>query len=187
MERSHDELRRAVSAVEPNAAHRGLAAYQAEHPKTHLFTQNVDGLLRRAGATSVVELHGSLFRARCLGHAHRRALFEDFDPAARCTTCGSRLRTDVVLFEERAPEYQTLWTALSRARAADALVVIGTEGTVLPITELARQFPGRTLFNNLRPSPAIDEATFDVVLHQAAADAIHSVLATLEKWRADLA
>lgn len=65
--------------------------------------------------------------------------------------------------------------------------MIGTEGTVLPITELARQFPGRTLLNNLRPSSAIDEATFDDVLHQAAADAIHSVLATLEKWRADLA
>lgn len=50
--------------AQPNAAHHALAELQTLRPSTTLVTQNVDGLLARAGATRVLELHGSL--ALCL-------------------------------------------------------------------------------------------------------------------------
>ena len=54
-----------VAAAVPNAAHRALA--QLEDAHVHgLVTQNVDGLHQRAGSTSVVELHGSIARVRCI-------------------------------------------------------------------------------------------------------------------------
>ena len=51
----------------PNAAHRALAKLEAQGHVDMLVTQNVDGLHQRAGSVSVVDLHGRVDRARCLG------------------------------------------------------------------------------------------------------------------------
>ena len=53
-------------AAAPNAAHRALAALEAERRIEQLVTQNVDGLHQRAGSTRVIDLHGRLDRVRCL-------------------------------------------------------------------------------------------------------------------------
>lgn len=50
----------------PNPAHASLAALEAAGLFTGTITQNVDGLAQRAGARSVIELHGNLGRAICL-------------------------------------------------------------------------------------------------------------------------
>jgi NAD-dependent deacetylase sirtuin 5 len=34
--------------------------------KLSLITQNIDGLHQRAGSQKVIELHGSLFKTRCM-------------------------------------------------------------------------------------------------------------------------
>jgi NAD-dependent deacetylase len=184
-----DRLREASDAARPNAAHVALAALQRRHPDTLLLTQNVDTLLERAGATAVVHLHGRLDRLRCLGHAHPVPLTASgrAGAPARCPRCGARLRSDVVLFGEHAPEYARLWGALRRAGPQDALVVIGTQGGVLPVDDLVRTFPGRTLLNNLHASPHLDRTRFSAVVDGRAADVIDRVLATLDGWRAEAA
>ncbi|WP_245851859.1 NAD-dependent protein deacetylase [Mobilicoccus massiliensis] len=50
----------------PNAGHRVVAALQREGFVSSLITQNVDGLHQEAGATDVLELHGTLSLVRCL-------------------------------------------------------------------------------------------------------------------------
>jgi NAD-dependent deacetylase len=184
-----DSLRAAGASAGPNAAHVGLATYQARHPETLLFTQNVDTLLERAGAGEVVHLHGRLDRLRCLGHAHPLPVGPGGRAAAppRCPQCGSRLRSDVVLFGERAPGYDVLWRALRRARPGDALVVIGTQGSVLPVDEIMQAFPGRTLLNNLHESPWLDPERFTKVLPGRAAEVIEELVATLDEWRTESA
>lgn len=181
-----DGLRVAGMDAEPNAAHRALAAYQTRHPETLLLTQNVDVLLERAGAHDVVHLHGRLDRLRCLGHAHPVALGPGgrADAPARCPRCGARLRSDVVLFGEAAPEYATLRRVLRAARASDALVVVGTQGGVLPVDDIVRAFPGRTLLSNLHDSPHLDAARFTAVVPGRAAEVMDAVLAQVEAWRA---
>lgn len=62
-------------AFEPNAAHHALARWAP----LGLITQNVDRLHHKAGSRGVIELHGALFEARCLGCGaleHRDALQE---------------------------------------------------------------------------------------------------------------
>jgi NAD+-dependent protein deacetylase sirtuin 4 len=59
------------STASPNAAHQALAAMEREGHVLGLITQNVDRLHHAAGSTRVIELHGALAEARCLGCGER--------------------------------------------------------------------------------------------------------------------
>ena len=53
------------SDIHPNAAHEGLARLQQRGWVDALITQNVDRLHSKAGATDVIELHGTTHRYAC--------------------------------------------------------------------------------------------------------------------------
>jgi NAD-dependent deacetylase len=132
-------MRRATRRVEPSAAHRALAAFEAALPATSRFlvvTQNVDGLHRRAGSRSVVEIHGDLEHWRCEPCAHRFAP-EDADEPPGCPRCGRSARPDVVLFGE-APDVDREHEVKKHLRDCDAFVAIGTSGVVLPASSWVR-------------------------------------------------
>jgi NAD-dependent SIR2 family protein deacetylase len=57
---------RTVSRAVPNAGHAAVAALQRAGLLCGIVTQNVDGLHQAAGATGVIELHGSLADVTCL-------------------------------------------------------------------------------------------------------------------------
>ena len=57
---------RHVARAAPNAGHTAVAQLQSAGLLTGLVTQNVDGLHQAAGASDVVELHGTLERVVCL-------------------------------------------------------------------------------------------------------------------------
>jgi NAD-dependent SIR2 family protein deacetylase len=69
---------RHVSRAEPSAAHRALAALEAQGRLHWLITQNVDGLHGKAGSRRVIELHGRLDRVGCLecGRLESRTAFQ---------------------------------------------------------------------------------------------------------------
>jgi len=75
--RSHVGWRQ-VGDARPNAGHLAVAALQQGAQLSGIITQNVDGLHRAAGASDVVELHGSLHRVVCLncGDQTRRTALE---------------------------------------------------------------------------------------------------------------
>ncbi len=183
VERLLDMLRERVGASEPSAVHRGCAAIEREFPGTVHCTQNVDDLLERGGATEVVHLHGRITVLRCLLDGHAVETGYRRDPERRCPHCGSRLRSDVVLFEELAPEYATLYDQVARLGPADAFVVIGTHGSVVAVTPLVRAARGRKILNLLRPSEWIPDDLFDRVYYQPADDAIHLIRRDLAAWR----
>lgn len=54
------------SSARPNPAHHALADLEGAGAVHGVITQNVDGLHHAAGSRSVVELHGSLSRVKCL-------------------------------------------------------------------------------------------------------------------------
>jgi len=56
-----------ISAAKPNAAHKTLAALEAQGRIPVLVTQNVDGLHQAAGSVNVVDLHGRIDALRCMG------------------------------------------------------------------------------------------------------------------------
>ncbi len=52
--------------AQPNPAHRALVDLETAGRLATVITQNIDGLLQRAGATDVVELHGNIYTATCV-------------------------------------------------------------------------------------------------------------------------
>jgi len=54
------------AASAPNDGHEALAAFERLGLSNGIVTQNVDGLHLRAGSKRVVDVHGSIDRARCL-------------------------------------------------------------------------------------------------------------------------
>ncbi|MFP4567084.1 MAG: NAD-dependent protein deacetylase [Spirochaetaceae bacterium] len=55
-----------MNDIAPNAGHYAVARLQAAGAVRSVITQNVDGLHQAAGATDVIELHGSLAQVVCL-------------------------------------------------------------------------------------------------------------------------
>src|SRR5262249_9646179 len=100
-----------------------------------LVTQNVDGLHRAAGSRSVLEVHGSLSRTRCLGcEAVKDRGLEPLRNTPMCE-CGSRLRPDIVWFGEALPT--DIWeSAVVAAYQCNVLLVVGTSAVVHPAASL---------------------------------------------------
>ncbi len=125
---------RLVLEAKPTVSHCVLAAMEREDLLDAVITQNVDGLHQRAGSRRVVELHGSILRARCTvcGAKWRitRAPSDDELPL-RCPKCGGLARPDVVWFGEPLPS-DALREALALAARADAVIIVGTSGVVEP-------------------------------------------------------
>jgi NAD-dependent deacetylase len=125
----------ACLAVRPTRAHRDLDRLARSVPST-IVTQNVDGLHAAAGTPRVIELHGSIRRARCGRCGRVEALTEAPEGVPACAACGGRLRPDVVWFGETLAGDD-----VSRAEAAFAAatlaLVVGTSGVVWPAAGLA--------------------------------------------------
>lgn len=152
--RFYNARRVGLADVEPNPMHRLLASWQTRF-RTTLITQNIDNLLERAGASEVLHVHGFLTEMRCLACGS----VWDIGPTAwnpaedRCPKCGSitKVKPHVVFFNEAAPLYEPMSEALGSLEQDDVLVVIGTDGAVVPIGQVAEQLRCRKVLNNLEP------------------------------------
>ena len=133
----YDWRRGLIGACEPNAAHRTLAEMEQRLPDLTLITQNVDGLHQLAGSRHVLELHGNIWRTRCLGcdrvSEDHRVPLPEIPP--HCPKCGGPLRPDVVWFGESLPSQvlEAAWAAAARCRL---MLVIGTSAVVHPAASL---------------------------------------------------
>lgn len=126
------ELRRAkVLACAPHAGHTALAALQSAHPQVQVITQNIDGLLQRAGVRVAAELHGSLWRQRCAQHGLREDTAAGAYAQRRCPDCGGWLRPDITWFEDAVDEAVFARAGELIARAG-LFVSIGTSAVVYP-------------------------------------------------------
>jgi NAD-dependent deacetylase len=129
----YEARRRNMGSVEPNPGHLAIAEMQKLYEEFSVVTQNVDGLHRQAGSSRVLELHGSLWRARCAGDCGR--LLDPYPyPAPEIPPhceCGALLRPDVVWFGEGLPS-DVLDEGVALARSSDVTLVVGTSGVVWP-------------------------------------------------------
>jgi NAD-dependent deacetylase len=149
-----DYRRDLLRLVEPNPAHYELARWPDRFSELTLITQNIDGLHQKAGSHNVIELHGNISRARCLGCFARYETATDERPEA-CPGCGDFLRPDVVLFGELLPQ-GAFETAAARASECDLCFVIGTSAIVYPaasVPEIARAAGAYVCEVNLEHTP----------------------------------
>jgi NAD-dependent deacetylase len=150
-----------LAELKANPAHEAIAGWQASFQDLTVVTQNIDGLHQAAGSGNVIELHGNIWRGRCLecGSRHdvRELRFDDSVPL--CFDCGGVVRPDVILFGEMLPA-GAFEAAAMEAEACELCFVAGTSAVVYPaasIPEIARAAgaylvevnPEQTVLSNL--------------------------------------
>ena len=152
-----DHRRLALGHCQPNPAHLALAAWQERFETLTLVTQNIDGLHAAAGSRDVLELHGSIWTARCTLCGARgdiRRLPQDERPPG-CPECGDPMRPDVVLFGEMLP-MDVYRAAAEAAEACDLCFAVGTSAVVYPAADLpliARHAGAYVVEVNPEPTP----------------------------------
>ena len=127
----------ALGGALPNDGHRALADLERRGWIDAVVTQNVDGLHAGAGSRTVVEVHGSIRTARCLG-CDATVPFDEavaLLPVPRCPRCGHVLKPDVVMFGELLPE-AAIDRAVRLAAEARLLLVVGSSLEVFPVAGL---------------------------------------------------
>ena len=179
--RWYRERRAAAASAQPNAGHRALATLERRRPQTVNVTQNVDGLLHRAGVRSVVEFHGNLFEDRCAteGIALESAEVDATGPLPRCRRCGALVRPGVVWFGEAIAEL-AIDAACQAAQRADGVIVVGTSANVAPantLADLAAETGAWVL--EINPASTAISDRVDHVLRAGAGDILPVLVAAL--------
>jgi NAD-dependent deacetylase len=152
----YDWRRRLISEKEPNPGHMAIAAMEGLFEEFLLITQNVDGLHRRAGSRKLIEIHGNLWRVRCMDEgkvsSHDEVPLRDLSP--RCE-CGALLRPDVVWFGESLSE-KDLADSYMGLKECACLMVVGTSAVVQPVASfptIARNGGAFIVEINVEPTP----------------------------------
>ncbi|KAK4470864.1 hypothetical protein MN116_006378 [Schistosoma mekongi] len=156
--------RETVRLRQPNSGHLALAQAEKQFADSgrsfFVITQNVDGLHAKAGNDNILELHGNLFKTRCLECNDIRENYDSpictallgrgspyieniscepipLSHLPRCqnlvgnNVCGGLLRPHVVWFGENI-EPDVLSKADEIVRNADVCMVVGTSSVVYP-------------------------------------------------------
>jgi NAD-dependent deacetylase len=131
-------LRDTLARAEPNAAHRALAELERRGHCACVITQNIDDLHRRAGSTSLLEIHGNHALMRCTGCVTRfrggELHVDPDDLPPHCPRCGAIVKDDTVHFGEPIPP-DVLRRCYEEVERADCMLVAGTSATVYPAAE----------------------------------------------------
>jgi NAD-dependent deacetylase len=130
--------RELISKCVPNPAHYFISGLEGSKD-TFLITQNVDGLHKKAGSKNLVEIHGSIWKIKCVNCTYSEENYKvplTFPPT--CQKCGSLMRPAVIWFGE-----SLIGTDLDRAVKeclnCDLLIVIGTSAVVQPVASFPFQ------------------------------------------------
>jgi len=124
--------RREVASVEPNSAHRGLADLEKNFDVT-VVTQNIDDLHERGGSTTVLHLHGEIFKMYPVGSPGDICEVRGDIVLGDLGADGTQYRPHIVWFEEPVPMIEK---AAMIVAAADIFVVVGTSLQVYPAASL---------------------------------------------------
>jgi len=133
-----------MHAALPNPAHIALAQLQNAGYISTIITQNIDGLHTRAGATNVLEVHGTLDTLTCTNcyrtYSTSMVIEEYIQHCTipHCQVCGSILKPDVILYEEQLP-IKTWLKAEEACKHCELMLVVGTSLEVMPSAKLPIQ------------------------------------------------
>ncbi len=128
----YNQRRRQLHEVKPNLGHFTLAELENDFD-VHIITQNVDDLHERAGSSSVLHLHGELFKVRSIKNEHHFLDWKTDLHLGDLDANGHQLRPHIVWFGEEVP---ALDEAIRITEMADYFAVIGTSLQVYPAAGL---------------------------------------------------
>jgi NAD-dependent deacetylase len=148
--------RRLLAPLKPNPAHEAMVRLEEKISHFTLITQNIDDLHRRAGSRNLIELHGNIWKLRCVDClAVNRNEDASLPDLPRCSGCGGLLRPHVVWFGEQL-QPDILERAITATRSCQTMLVVGTSALVQPAASLAllaKKESARVVEINLEPTP----------------------------------
>ena len=177
----YDQRRKDIEDKTPNVAHKMISEIKEKYGNDiTVFTQNVDDLLEKAGCKEVIHLHGKLRELECEMCGFQFDIeYRSIKEFLECPECKSHaLRHNVVMFGEPAPIYQRLYNELIRT---ELLVIIGTSGEVLPVSQFA-SYTKYSILNNLDHSFAIDDTYFTQIFYEEATIAAPKIKDIVDKF-----
>lgn len=128
----------------PNEGHKAIVSFEKKGYAVSVITQNIDGLHEKAGSKNVIELHGSVYKNKCISCGAKWDIgyickFEPNVPV--CSRCGGIIRPEVTLYEEPL-DLKTYEMAAKAVKGADILFAVGSSLTVYPASGLLDYFKG---------------------------------------------
>jgi NAD-dependent deacetylase len=171
--------------AQPNSAHYAIAELDDLGKLSCVITQNIDNLHQKAGTPpeKVLELHGTLGRAKCIQCGRRSpidAMLDHFNKnrevAPACEDCGGIVKPDVVFFGEPLPS-EHLERAVELSQACDLFIVIGSSLVVYPAALMpayAKESGARLVIINNAPTDL--DLNADVVARGSAGEIMAAVL-----------
>ncbi len=170
--------------IRPNKAHIVLANLEREGVVKTIVTQNIDALHQKAGATDVIEFHGTTATISCTkcGMTYKSEGVDLSADIPSCPQCGGLLKPDFVFFGEGIPE-KAYTASFEHARTADLCIVVGTSAQVMPagmIPVIVHQHGGKVIEVNPAESAFTKDYT-DVFIHAEAVDAFTQLEEALKK------
>lgn len=191
-----------LQAARPNPGHHALADMQRMGSLTSVITQNIDNLHREAGSTLVLELHGNMFRLRCMQCGKKRPLGRDeffslaqdlvlavrvsfdamIDALPRCE-CEGVMRPDFVGFGEAV---QDLDAATAESETCSWMLIIGTSGLVHPAASLPyRAMNHGAVLIEVNPKESELSSIADVVIRAPSAEALPRLVNMLKEMNSE--
>lgn len=160
----YDWRRGLIAPKEPNSGHRVLARWEKIFPSFALITQNIDGLHQKADSKNILELHGNIWKLRCMEEGtiteNHEAPLEEIPP--HCPDCGALLRPHVVWFGEPLPS-SILHKAFLLSSSCEIMFVVGTSAIVQPAASLpltASEAGAKIVEINPDPTPLTSYSDF---------------------------
>lgn len=151
----YNERRKQLLNVQPNAAHKLVAALQ-DYFDVVVITQNIDNLHEQAGSKKVIHLHGELMKATSSTNPNDPRQIQTLNadnPLIHIgdkAKDGSQLRPFIVWFGESVPQIEP---AIKEVEKADVFVVVGTSLNVYPAAGLLQYTNLHTPIYFIDPKP----------------------------------
>ncbi len=125
--------------IDPNIIHNTLTELEKNGYINCIITQNIDNLHQKSGSKNVIDLHGNGEEYYCIKCHEKYDTNYYIENGYICNKCGSIVRPNIVLYEERLEEYKK-WKSLSEVQNADKLIVLGSSLLVSTVSNLVSEY-----------------------------------------------
>ena len=176
----YNARRKSVKEARPNEAHYALASLEKDFNVT-IITQNIDDLHEKAGSTSIVHLHGEIFKMRSEKNEDLVYSIEGDIHMGDQAEVGHQLRPHIVWFEEPVPMMEI---AIEIAKTADLFLIAGTSLVVYPAAGLLHYVPMNIpKFIVDKKLPATNHLHHLTMIEKVASEGMKDLVGLLEKYK----